>query len=42
MELEDNVREHANRLHQYVQDFCPSDMSSFPVPWDDSSNVIFT
>ena len=32
---------HANRLHQYVQDFCPSDMSSFPVPWDDSSNVIF-
>ena len=32
---------HANRLHQYVQDFCPSDMSSFPVPWDDASNVIF-
>ena len=32
---------HANRLHQYVQDFCPSDMSSFPVPWEDSSNVIF-
>lgn len=32
---------HANRLHQYVQDFCPSDMSSFPVPWDDDSNVIF-
>jgi phenylpropionate dioxygenase-like ring-hydroxylating dioxygenase large terminal subunit len=32
---------HANRLHQYVQDFCPSSMSEFPVPWDDSSNVIF-
>ena len=22
---------HANRLHQYVQDFCPSNMSEFPV-----------
>lgn len=32
---------HANRLHQYVQDFCPSSMSQFPVPWDDESNVIF-
>jgi len=32
---------HANRLHKYVQDFCPSDKSSFPVPWDDASNVIF-
>ena len=32
---------HANRLHQYVQDFCPSDLSSFPVPWEDDSNVIF-
>lgn len=32
---------HANRLHQYVQDFCPSSMSAFPVPWDDGSNVIF-
>jgi len=32
---------HANRLHQYVQDFCPSAMSAFPVPWDDASNVIF-
>jgi phenylpropionate dioxygenase-like ring-hydroxylating dioxygenase large terminal subunit len=32
---------HANRLHQYVQDFCPSNMSEFPVPWDDDSNVIF-
>ncbi len=32
---------HANRLHQFVQDFCPSDMSGFPVPWDDDSNVVF-
>ena len=32
---------HANRLHQYVQDFCPSGMTAFPVPWDDESNVIF-
>ena len=32
---------HANRLHEYVQDFCPSDKSAFPVPWDDASNVIF-
>jgi phenylpropionate dioxygenase-like ring-hydroxylating dioxygenase large terminal subunit len=32
---------HANRLHQFVQDFCPSSMSAFPVPWDDESNVIF-
>jgi phenylpropionate dioxygenase-like ring-hydroxylating dioxygenase large terminal subunit len=32
---------HANRLHQYVQDFCPSAMSEFPVPWSDDSNVIF-
>ena len=32
---------HANRLHQYVQDFCPSSMSGFPVAWDDDSNVIF-
>ena len=32
---------HANRLHQYVQDFCPSSMSAFPVAWDDDSNVIF-
>ncbi len=32
---------HANRLHQFVQDFCPSDMSGFPVPWDDESNVVF-
>lgn len=32
---------HANRLHQYVQDFCPSNMSEFPEPWSDDSNVIF-
>jgi phenylpropionate dioxygenase-like ring-hydroxylating dioxygenase large terminal subunit len=32
---------HANRLHQFVQDFCPSSMTEFPVPWDDGSNVIF-
>jgi phenylpropionate dioxygenase-like ring-hydroxylating dioxygenase large terminal subunit len=32
---------HANRLHEFVQDFCPSNMSEFPVPWDDDSNVIF-
>jgi phenylpropionate dioxygenase-like ring-hydroxylating dioxygenase large terminal subunit len=32
---------HANRLHQIIQDFCPSDMAAFPVPWDDASNVIF-
>jgi len=32
---------HANRLHQYVQDFCPSIMSEFPVQWNDDANVIF-
>lgn len=32
---------HANRLHSVIQDFCPSDRSSFPVPWSDDSNVIF-
>ncbi|MEO8692613.1 MAG: aromatic ring-hydroxylating dioxygenase subunit alpha [Acidimicrobiales bacterium] len=32
---------HANRLHEIIQDFCPSDLASFPVPWDDASNVIF-
>jgi phenylpropionate dioxygenase-like ring-hydroxylating dioxygenase large terminal subunit len=32
---------HANRLHQFVQDFCPSSMSGFPEPWTDDSNVIF-
>ncbi len=32
---------HANRLHQFVQDFCPSHMSAFPVPFNDDSNVVF-
>ena len=32
---------HANRLHHIIQDFCPSDLAAFPVPWDDASNVIF-
>ena len=32
---------HANRLHQFVQDFCPSANSAFPAAWDDSANVIF-
>ena len=32
---------HANRLHQIIQDFCPSQLAAFPVPWDDASNVIF-
>ena len=32
---------HANRLHQYVQDFCPSGMTAFPVDWAEESNVIF-
>jgi phenylpropionate dioxygenase-like ring-hydroxylating dioxygenase large terminal subunit len=32
---------HANRLHQFVQDFCPSNMSAFPVGWSTDSNVIF-
>jgi phenylpropionate dioxygenase-like ring-hydroxylating dioxygenase large terminal subunit len=32
---------HANRLHEVIQDFCPSDLASFPEPWDDASNVIF-
>jgi phenylpropionate dioxygenase-like ring-hydroxylating dioxygenase large terminal subunit len=32
---------HANRLHQIIQDFCPSDMAMFPVPWDDDSGVMF-
>lgn len=32
---------HANRLHQFVQDFCPSDQTAFPVPWDEDSNVMF-
>jgi phenylpropionate dioxygenase-like ring-hydroxylating dioxygenase large terminal subunit len=32
---------HANRLHQYVQDFCPSNLSDFPVEYDPESNVVF-
>jgi phenylpropionate dioxygenase-like ring-hydroxylating dioxygenase large terminal subunit len=32
---------HANRLHQYVQDFCPSNLSEFPVEYDPTSNVVF-
>ena len=32
---------HANRLHHTIQDFCPSNLAAFPVPWDDGSNVIF-
>jgi phenylpropionate dioxygenase-like ring-hydroxylating dioxygenase large terminal subunit len=32
---------HANRLHQYVQDFCPSNLSEFPVDYDPESNVVF-
>jgi phenylpropionate dioxygenase-like ring-hydroxylating dioxygenase large terminal subunit len=32
---------HANRLHHTIQDFCPSRLAAFPVPWDDASNVIF-
>ena len=32
---------HANRLHQVIQDFCPSNLAAFPVPWDDASNVVF-
>ncbi len=32
---------HANRLHQFVQDFCPSSMTEFPVPWEDDSGVVF-
>ena len=32
---------HANRLHQFVQDFCPSNMSRFPNEWRDESNVVF-
>jgi phenylpropionate dioxygenase-like ring-hydroxylating dioxygenase large terminal subunit len=32
---------HANRLHQYVQDFCPSNLSEFPVEYDPASNVVF-
>jgi phenylpropionate dioxygenase-like ring-hydroxylating dioxygenase large terminal subunit len=32
---------HANKLHHTIQDFCPSELAAFPVPWNDDSNVIF-
>ena len=32
---------HANKLHHTIQDFCPSNLASFPVKWDKDSNVIF-
>ena len=32
---------HANRLHHTIQDFCPSSMAAFPVPWSDDSGVMF-
>jgi phenylpropionate dioxygenase-like ring-hydroxylating dioxygenase large terminal subunit len=32
---------HANRLHQIIQDFCPSEKAMFPVPWEDDSGVMF-
>ena len=32
---------HANRLHHTIQDFCPSNLATFPVEWDEMSNVIF-
>jgi phenylpropionate dioxygenase-like ring-hydroxylating dioxygenase large terminal subunit len=32
---------HANKLHRIIQDFCPSELAAFPVPWDDASNVVF-
>ncbi len=32
---------HANKLHTIIQDFCPSELSKFPVEWTPSSNVIF-
>lgn len=32
---------HANRLHQYVQDFCPSNLTEFPTDANDDANVIF-
>ena len=46
MELEGDVENfndgyHANRLHEYVQDFCPSHLSAFPEPWTDDANVVF-
>jgi len=32
---------HANKLHQTIQDFCPSELAAFPVEWAEGSNVIF-
>src|SRR6478735_2695729 len=32
---------HANKLHHTIQDFCPSELATFPVPWAEGSNVIF-
>ena len=32
---------HANKLHHTIQDFCPSELAAFPVPFTDDSNVIF-
>ena len=32
---------HANKLHHTIQDFCPSNLATFPVKWDKDSNVIF-
>lgn len=32
---------HANKLHHTIQDFCPSELAAFPVPWTPDSNVIF-
>jgi phenylpropionate dioxygenase-like ring-hydroxylating dioxygenase large terminal subunit len=32
---------HANKLHHTIQDFCPSELAAFPVPFTDESNVIF-
>jgi phenylpropionate dioxygenase-like ring-hydroxylating dioxygenase large terminal subunit len=32
---------HANKLHHTIQDFCPSELAAFPVPWTEGSNVIF-
>ena len=32
---------HANKLHHTIQDFCPSELSAFPVQWEPGSNVIF-
>jgi phenylpropionate dioxygenase-like ring-hydroxylating dioxygenase large terminal subunit len=31
---------HANKLHHTIQDFCPSELAAFPVPWRDEANVI--